>query len=302
MTDIIRMQDSSPPPSPTKRRHGTVLAPHTCIFTQPEITQTLPQFVFSSPEPTRKSYHGSGEAPVNGSRDGGVPPNEVTIQGTSNGPSQGRATLSGTSANKPCDGHVAVTHPENRPKDSSPGISPFYGPHEGKCAWTQPVNGSNATQIIVTPPTPTGFSAGDRIDLPERFKQTCFKKSAIREEIDSVTELRERERDLTTAIGWIRQEILKMKQADRDLMRKFMELGTVIHTLRDSGTFNVTSSFDSLDELLLLEEFREVGAYMPIDETLPNLAFKLRTMSTIVEPTVEHLTLPVPRRKDSAFL
>jgi hypothetical protein len=170
---MLRVEDrpnSSPPPSPIKRRHGTVEAPQ--IFIEPEVTRVLPQILFTSPETT----------PVNG-----------------------------------LDGEQAFGTASGSGCEAGDGI------------------GTSPARIIVTPPTPGAIPGPEEwvdlpkrfrdrrmrnqeewVDLPKRFRDRRMRNQAvIKEEIETVVELRERERDLTTAIEWIRQEIVSIQRGPK---------------------------------------------------------------------------------------
>ncbi|XP_076088808.1 uncharacterized protein LOC143059206 [Mytilus galloprovincialis] len=84
----------------------------------------------------------------------------------------------------------------------------------------------------------------DLVCLPDRYANK-LRKSSENSEITNGhfgNDLVSREKDLSTALKWIKQEILQMKEQDRSLMKQFIDLRSTIVQLRCMYEFQSSNS------------------------------------------------------------
>ncbi|XP_060076663.1 uncharacterized protein LOC132556294 [Ylistrum balloti] len=102
----------------------------------------------------------------------------------------------------------------------------------------------------------------DAVRLPKRYVQRLYHARTNKEYKPSPTQTKDstesREKDLDTALKWIKQEIMEMKEQDKSLMKQFIDLRSTIVQLRcmfevhssSSDISSMSGSNMSLDDLL----------------------------------------------------
>lgn len=135
------------------------------------------------------------------------------------------------------------------------------------------------------------------VNLPDRYANKLLRKNNEGNEITNGhtaigNDLISRENDLTTALKWIKQEILRMKEQDRSLMKQFIDLRSTIVQLRCMYEFQSSNSdISSLSgsNYSLDESFRNSptprNSYLEVDGT----EFRART-SSLLTPRKTHIT------------
>ncbi|XP_069127646.1 uncharacterized protein [Argopecten irradians] len=152
--------------------------------------------------------------------------------------------------------------------------------------------------------TPLGCTK-DAVRLPKRYVQRLYHAKANREYKPTPTKdsTENREKDLDTALKWIKQEIMEMKEQDKSLMKQFIDLRSTIVQLRclfevhssSSDISSMSGSNMSLDDVLRpgspMSSSNHLAPIADIDETTE---FRSRTSSLLTPPTKKS---PVTRIK-----
>lgn len=130
------------------------------------------------------------------------------------------------------------------------------------------------------------------VTLPDRYANK-LRRSADPYEISNGNtsigdDLLSRENDLTTALKWIKQEILQMKEQDRSLMKQFIDLRSTIVQLRcmyefqssNSDISSLSGSNYSLDESYRISPppKHQLHGYLDVDG---GTEFRTRTNSLL---------------------
>ncbi|KAK3090082.1 hypothetical protein FSP39_009003 [Pinctada imbricata] len=102
-------------------------------------------------------------------------------------------------------------------------------------------------------------SVAETVTLPNRYQEIIGNTSMIHNHDNGVrNDIESREKDLTTALQWIKQEIIAMKEQDKNLMKQFIDLRSTIKQLRcilemqssNSDISSMGGSNMSLDDVL----------------------------------------------------
>ncbi|XP_053395079.1 uncharacterized protein LOC123524204 [Mercenaria mercenaria] len=145
--------------------------------------------------------------------------------------------------------------------------------------------------FLSSSPTDTGTSQQNHVTLPSRYAQwinncTDAEKQQISRDLAEEKPLK-REKDLSTALEWIKQEMVIMKQQDKSLMKQFVTLRSKILQLRCIYDLSDSYSDLSLDASTHSLDDRPESPYLSPNGNLGNpdiemTEFRSRTSSLLI--------------------
>ncbi|KAK3599810.1 hypothetical protein CHS0354_022375 [Potamilus streckersoni] len=112
----------------------------------------------------------------------------------------------------------------------------------------------------------------ESVILPERY-QKCLDSNCKMHVVKNEDNAKDREKDLDTALKWIKQEMILMKLQDRALMKQFIHLRSGIIQLRCLYELNSSNSDNSFD-----------GSNLSLDGSITSISQNGYLSSSELEP------------------
>lgn len=138
---------------------------------------------------------------------------------------------------------------------------------------------------VMPAPELSDSNSEEQVTLPLRYVQLMNCADCDKQRVGD--KLSDREKDLHTALKWIKQEIILMKEQDKALMKQFINLRSGIVQLR--CLYEMTSSNSDISEdgsCFSLDELRSAGPYAVqngflVNPDLEMTEFRARTTSLL---------------------